>query len=383
MKGSQFRKVGRHSRRAAAGFDFSGFGSRERSPRRQTRNQSLWKISVITTSEAEDAVAELLGTILDLPASIYFDTESEGSTVTAYLQEKLRSPRKIRAAISTGLRLIRDCGLKTGAGKIVLAKVRRENWAQSWKRHFRPIEISFRNRRDELCESPSRRRKSGTRATRPSKATGKSLLIKPSWSRRKAPKGQAEIVLDPGLSFGTGHHPTTAFCLNELVRFQQDKDSAPRRSRGSASRPGLQPLSFLDLGTGSGILAIAAAKLGYSPVFAMDFDPEPVRVARANARVNRVGPKLAIRRGDVTKLPFRPRRQYDLICANLISSLLLTERRRIAAQLNPSGTLVLAGILKPEFREVQRAYKTLGLRLVLHRDEKEWRSGSFRFGGLK
>ena len=112
----------------------------------------------------------------------------------------------------------------------------------------------------------------------------------------------------------------------------------------------------------------------------MDFDPEAVRVARANARVNRVRQKLTIRQGDVAKLPFRPRRQYDLICANLISTLLITERRRIAAQLNPAGTLVLAGILKSEFREVEKAYKTLGLRLVSHRDEKEWRSGSFRFG---
>ena len=139
--------------------------------------------------------------------------------------------------------------------------------------------------------------------------------------------------------------------------------------------------SLLDLGTGSGILAIAAAKLGYSPVQALDFDPEAVRVARANARANRVGQKLKIRRGDVTKLPVRPRRQYDLVCANLISNLLMAERRRIVAQLNRSGTLVLAGILKPEFKEVQKAYKTLGLRLISRRDEKEWCSASFRFGG--
>ena len=112
----------------------------------------------------------------------------------------------------------------------------------------------------------------------------------------------------------------------------------------------------------------------------MDFDPEAVHVARTNARVNRVRQKLTIRQGDVAKLPVRPRRQYDLICANLISTLLITARRRIAAQLNPAGTLVLAGILKSEFREIEKAYKTLGLKLVSDRDENEWRSGSFRFG---
>ena len=336
------------------------------------KHKPLWTISVTTTPEAEDAVAELLSSVLNLPASAYFDIETGVSTVTVYLQQKLHLPRKIRVEISAALGRIESCGLKIGPGKIVIAKVRRENWAESWKRHFKPIEI-IRGKARHPVRAP-------TMVRRGLRALPRSLLIKPSWSKRKARKGQAEIVLDPGLSFGTGHHPTTAFCLSEIVRFQNIRDSTPHCPDGPASHPSLKSPSFLDLGTGSGILAVAAAKLGYSPVFAMDFDAEAVRVARTNARVNRVRQKLTIRQGDVAKLPFRPRRQYDLICANLISTLLITARRRIAAQLNPAGTLVLAGILKSEFREVEKAYKTLGLRLVSHRDEKEWRSGSFRFG---
>lgn len=332
----------------------------------------LWKISVATRPEAEDAVAELLSAVLNLPASAYFDIETGVSTVTVYLQQKPNLPRKIRVEISAALGRIESCGLKIGPGKIVIARVRRENWAESWKRHFKPIEIIRGKARHSV--------RAATMARRGPRALPKSLLIKPGWSKRKARQGQAEIVLDPGLSFGTGHHPTTAFCLNELVRFQQDRDSPPRCPHGAASRPCPKPPCFLDLGTGSGILAMAAAKLGFSPVFAMDFDPEAVRVARTNARANRVRQKLTIRQGDVAKLPFRPRRRYDLICANLISTVLMTARRRIAAQLNPAGTLVLAGILKSEFREVEKAYKTVGLRLVFYRDEKEWRSGSFRFG---
>ena len=324
------------------------------------KHKLLWKIAVVTTPEAEDAVAILLNTAFNLPVSVYFDLETGVSTVTVYLQRKTRFPRKTHADISTGLRRIRGCGLKIGPGKIVLAKVRRENWAESWKRHFQPIEII-----------PGRARHSAraaSRARRGLRTPPESLLIKPSWSKRKARKGQTVMVLDPGLSFGTGHHPTTAFCLSEIVQFQ--------RSQDSGSSP-----SFLDLGAGSGILAIAAAKLGYSPVVAMDSDPEAIRVACANARANHVGQKLEIRRGDVTNLPVRPRRQFDLACANLLSTLLIAERRRIAAQLDPAGTLVLAGILKSEFRQVQKAYKTLGLKLVSYRDGKEWRSGSFRFDG--
>jgi ribosomal protein L11 methyltransferase len=319
----------------------------------------LWKISVTTTPEAEDAVAELMNATLNRPATVYLDVESGLSTVTVYLQRKTRFPRKTRADISTGLRRISGCGLKISPGKIVLARVRRENWAESWKRHFQPIEI-IPGRRHSI--------RAASMARRGLPALPKSLLIKPSWSKRKARKGQTVLVLDPGLSFGTGHHPTTAFCLSELVQFQSGRDS------------GSSP-SFLDLGAGSGILAIAAVKLGYSPVVAMDFDPEAIRVACANARANHVEQKLEIRRGDVTHLPVRPRRQFDLACANLISTLLIAERRRIAAQLDPAGRLVLAGILKSEFRQVQKAYKTLGLKLVSYRDGKEWRSGSFRFDG--
>jgi ribosomal protein L11 methyltransferase len=315
----------------------------------------LGRISIRTTPEAEDAVAELLNEILGLPASSYHDRETDVSTVTVYSQRRWSSPRPIRGRISAGLKRIRSCGLNIGAGKIVMARVRWEDWAESWKRHFRPIEI------------------------------GDSLLIKPSWSRRRARKGQAVVVLDPGLSFGTGHHPTTAFCLGEIAKCRtRGGTRSPQRTGtdGPASCNGLEPPSFLDLGTGSGILAIAAVKLGYSPVRAMDLDPAAVRVARANARINRLRHKLKIRRGDVTRLPIRPGQRgqrYDLVCANLISPLLIAERHRIAGQLNPAGTLVLAGILKSEFTEVQKAYEALGLKLASSREEKEWRSGSFRF----
>jgi ribosomal protein L11 methyltransferase len=165
------------------------------------------------------------------------------------------------------------------------------------------------------------------------------------------------------LSFGTGQHPTTAFCLQEIVR---------RLNSGTAQ-------SFLDIGTGSGILAIAAAKLGYAPVKAFDLDPESVRVARENARKNRVAGRLRLTRGDITKLPLHPARKFDLVCANLISNLLIQERRRIVNRLKPGGTLVLAGILADEFAQVERVFADGVLRLASSRVENEWQSGVFCF----
>jgi ribosomal protein L11 methyltransferase len=333
----------------------------------QTKSESLWRVSVITTPEAEDAVSELLGAVLDQPVSSYFNLETGVSTVTAYCRRKPAWPAEWRAKIRVGLDQIKNCGLKIGSGKVTIAKMRREDWAESWKRHFKPIEIRFQSRRDELRGSltlhgKSGRRGRGTRVTRPSER--RSLLIKPSWSKKLPRKNQAVVILDPGLSFGTGQHPTTAFCLRELAR-------CGKKEAG---------WSFLDIGTGSGILAIAAAKLGYAPVHAFDFDPDAVRIARANARANGVHNQLRIVRRDVTKLPIQPVRQYDLICANLISTLLIAERRRIAAQLKRGGRLVLAGILKSEFSQMQKIFAELGLKLAAKKIENEWCSGSFCFG---
>jgi ribosomal protein L11 methyltransferase len=294
------------------------------------KSKSLWRVSIATTPEAEDAVAEMLGSLLERPASCYFNLESGMSTVTVYCEAG--PANNVRKAIAVELAKIKRCGLKTGPGKITIGKVRREDWAESWKRHFKPIEI------------------------------GGALLVKPSWSKRKPRKNQAVVILDPGLSFGTGQHPTTAFCLHEIARH-------PKIGTGQ---------SFLDIGTGSGILAIAAAKLGYAPIHAFDFDPHAIQIARVNARMNFVADKISFRRGDVAKLPARPAQKYNLICANLIFNLLIAERGRIAAHLNRGGTLVLAGILKSEFREVQAAFQDLKLKLVSGRAENEWRSGSFR-----
>jgi len=299
--------------------------------------KSLWRVAVTTAPEAEEAVAELLGAALGEPVSSHFRLKTGRSTVTTYLQSKPAAPGQIRRTLLAGLKQINRCGLKTGPGRVTLAKIRREDWAESWKRHFKPMDIGGR------------------------------LLIKPSWSRRRPRQNQAVVVLDPGLSFGTGRHPTTGFCLRELVRHV--KKGADR--------------SFLDMGTGSGILAIAAAKLGYAPVQAFDLDPEAVRVARANARANGVQRKVRIERRDVAKLPVRPARQYDLICANLISTLLIAERRRMASRLRPGGTLVLAGILKSEFSRVRKAFAELGLKLAVVDTRNEWRSGSFGFAGNK
>ena len=291
---------------------------------------ALWQLSVATTPEAEEAVSELLGRLLGAPASSYADVLQGGRVVSVFLARRPK-PRPQMVAVRAALARLADCGLGLGRPTVSVRKLAPQDWAESWKRHFKPLVI-------------------GTR-----------LLVKPSWSRRAPRRGQAVVVLDPGLSFGTGQHPTTAFCLRQVADFRQ---------LGQAQ-------SLLDIGTGSGILAIAAVKLGYAPVEAFDLDPDAVRVAAENAQANGVRDAMVIEQCDVTRLPGRPRKKFDLVCANLLGNLLVAARVPITARVAPGGRLVLAGILRREFDELQGSYAAAGWRLVAARAQKEWQSGAF------
>jgi ribosomal protein L11 methyltransferase len=287
------------------------------------------QISVAIAAEAEDAVGALIGEIFGQPVSVYQDAETGDVTASVYLPRAREWSAARRTRLRAGLKLIRQSGLGLGPGKVVTRRLRREDWTESWKRHFKPIHI------------------------------GTALLVRPSWSKCRPRSGQQVVVLDPGLSFGTGQHPTTRFCLEQIV-------AARKESR-----------SFLDIGTGSGILAIAAARLGYSPVEGFDCDADAVRIARTNARKNGVSRQVRLDSRDLMRLPAGARRRFDVVCANLTEDLLRTERRRIGSYLRPGGTLVLAGILRDQFQTVRRAYATMGLKLGVYQQEGEWASGTF------
>lgn len=295
--------------------------------------EALVQISVSISEPAEEAVAAVFETLFGRPASIYTDADTDATTASIFLDKLPLSILQIKQRLSHGLRLLRDGGIDVGSGKIVVKKLRREDWAESWKKHFKPIEI------------------------------GNALLIKPSWSRRRPRKTQACVVLDPGLSFGTGQHATTMFCLEQIVRC---------RTRDERQ-------SFFDIGTGSGILAISAAKLGYSPVRALDFDPEAVRISQSNAEQNAVADQVRPVRRDLIKLPLQSKAKFDVICANLIYDVLLSEQKKIVNRLACCGSLILAGILKTQFAQVKTAYLKLGMRLVATKVGNEWQSGRFIF----
>ena len=305
------------------------------------KTSGVSQISVVTSHECEEPVAALLERVFAVTPTIYASAETNQSTITAYVRA---SSAKLRARVNeveTGLAKLREIGLNPAPAEVRVAAVRREDWAESWKKYFKLIRI------------------------------GSALVIKPSWTKIKAKAGQAVVVLDPGLSFGTGQHATTHFCLTQIVRARKERT---KRRDGAAS--------LIDIGCGSGILAISAAKLGFASVAAFDFDPVAVRVAQKNCRMNRVEKKVKVTRKDLTKLPLDSREKSDVVCANLMAPLLIAERDRILNRLAPQGRLILAGILSTEFDAVRERYEAAGMKLIADKVEREWQSGAFQRGSV-
>jgi ribosomal protein L11 methyltransferase len=206
-----------------------------------------------------------------------------------------------------------------------LAEIPDRDWGEEWKKGLGPITVGR-------------------------------LFLRPSWVEAAPPAGAAEVVLDPGMAFGTGTHATTSLCLGAIDDFL-------------ARRPGG---SVLDVGTGSGLLAIAARKLGAGRVAANDNDPVAVAVAGENAARN--GAPLELTGEAPETIPGA----FDLVVANILANVLVDLASVLARKTAPGGELVLAGILVPQEEEVRLPFLASGLLPLSGERRGEWSLLRFR-----
>ena len=214
--------------------------------------------------------------------------------------------------------------------ELLTARVQDEDWANSWKKYFHTDKV------------------------------GERVVIQPSWEEYEPQPDEVVLRLDPGAAFGTGTHPTTSMCLRAMEKLV---------------KPGM---TVFDVGTGSGVLAIAAAKLGAGMVRAVDYDTTAVRVARENIEANGVSDVVSTAESDLfSALPGKA----ALVTANLIADLVIRLLPELDAHLETGGALLASGIIESRAQEVREAAETAGFFVDEDHEEKEWHAMVIRRRG--
>ncbi|WP_276356003.1 50S ribosomal protein L11 methyltransferase [Cohnella caldifontis] len=223
-------------------------------------------------------------------------------------------------------------GYDAGEATFSMAEVQDEDWADAWKKYFKPLRVSER------------------------------LTIKPTWEEYTPREGEVIIELDPGMAFGTGTHPTTALCLRTLEGAIRGGETA------------------IDVGTGSGILAIGAVKLGASRVLALDLDPIAVTSATENIKLNGLSDAIEVRRSDLLGVlndeagapatAVKP--PVDLVVANILAEIILLFIADVMEVLKPGGIYIASGIYKNKEEDVEAGLLAAGFEIIDRVRQEDW-----------
>jgi ribosomal protein L11 methyltransferase len=209
-------------------------------------------------------------------------------------------------------------------GKVEIIGVAEEDWANSWKAYYKPIKV------------------------------GKRIVIVPQWEKYE-PAGEDIIIhMDPGMAFGTGTHETTRLVIELLEKY---------------TKPGCR---VLDVGCGSGILAICAAKLGAGLCRAYDIDPMAVRVANENTAINNVVDKVSCKKSDLLKDVCIDGGGYDVVCANIVADIIIRMAPDVGKFMNAGGVLLASGIITERVHDVVSAMDKYGFEVIERAEENGW-----------
>jgi ribosomal protein L11 methyltransferase len=299
------------------------------------------ELSIKTTTGAVEAVANILydagvaGVVIEDPNDLnlaqvektwdYVDdaminNHYEGAVVKGYLPESIGLTDKIEL-IRKSVAFLPHYDLDIGLGELTTTELYEEDWSNSWKQYYKPVKI------------------------------GKNVVIKPSWESYEKRDNELIIEMDPGMAFGTGTHETTMMCVIEIENYVTEQTT------------------FFDIGCGSGILAITAAKAGAQKVVAVDLDPIAIQVALKNVQMNNVQDIVEVKQGNLMDVVIG---KADIIVSNIIADIIVLLSKDIKSFLKEDGIFIASGIILDKVDMVKQNLMDNGLDILKVSTMGEW-----------
>jgi len=302
------------------------------------------KITVLTTTIASDLVSQMLidagsqGTIIEDKNDVQMNQRPEGQwdiideeiarrigddvKVTGFYPMDNRAPDTLSFVKDRARELPNLApGIDLGKLEVTMTTIDDEDWAENWKSQYKPFRL------------------------------GKHIVIRPGWEEYDAEPTDKVVTIDPGMAFGTGTHETTGMCVSLVEEYV---------------KPGMD---VIDVGTGTGILAIAAAHMGAKHVLASDIDPMAVRVAAENIEINGFSGVIEAREGDLLEAADTT---ADVVIANIIADVIIMISAPVRAFIREGGVFICSGIAREREDEVIEALKKAGYGRLDKRNDGEW-----------
>lgn len=304
------------------------------------------EVTIETTTEAVEAITNILyehgaqGAMIDDPKDFFFQKAHEydwdyaeeelfqradgddSVRIKTYISEE-KDVEGFISIISQEVKKLTDYGIDIGPGRVYTDSIKEEDWANNWKQYYKPTRI------------------------------GKNIVIKPEWEDYEPSGDDIVIRMDPGMAFGTGSHETTSMCIANLEKYV-DKDS-----------------TVFDIGCGSGILGIVAAKLGAKDVVGIDIDAVAVKVANENILMNGVQDIMLAMEGNLAD-DMDKNRKADIVVANIIADIVIILAKDVKNFLKEGGIFISSGIILAKVDEVVASLEENGFEVVSVEKKGEW-----------
>ena len=249
------------------------------------------------------------------------ENDTEETKIMAYFsEEETNLPEKI-AAIKEKIRNLTEFGLSIGSGTVELSNVNQEDWESAWKQYFKPVHVTDR------------------------------IVVKPEWEEYSPQEGEIVIEIDPGMAFGTGTHETTSMCINQIEKNLKAGDRV------------------IDIGSGSGILSMAAVLLGAEKATGVDLDPVAGRVALENVELNNLQDKIEILHGNLTDVI---REKADIVVANIMADIILILLEDVREFIKDDGLFISSGIIQEKRAAVEARLLEKNFSIVEVETKGEW-----------